>query len=56
MPAWVSRPRAFTRAARQQFDARVKALVDGLSAGTLDSATQANLAQLMHLAQSIRFD
>lgn len=43
-------------AARQQFDARVKALVDGLSAGTLDSATQANLAQLMHLAQSIRFD
>jgi hypothetical protein len=43
-------------AARQQFDAKVKEIVDAIQAGTLDSGTQAYIDQLMYLAQSIRFD
>jgi hypothetical protein len=43
-------------ALQQHFDAKVKAIIDAIKAGTVDSATQANISQLLRLAQSIRFD
>lgn len=43
-------------ALRQQFDGKVAEVVAAIQAGTVDAGTQANLDQLMHLAQSIRFD
>jgi hypothetical protein len=39
---------------KQQFDARVSELVDRVLNDTLDSVTMENLAQIEHLAQSIK--
>jgi hypothetical protein len=41
---------------REQFDAKVKAIVDAINSGTIDSGTRENINQLLRLAQSIRFD